>query len=80
MGSIIGRYAVKTNDARPWIFLLTALFIGGVGTSQAVELKAGFARCDITPEKAVPMWGSGARRAPTAFTGRLRIFAYPHFA
>ncbi len=66
---------MNTRDVRRWILLLTALFIGGVGTSQAVELKAGFARCDITPEKAVPMWGYGARHALLSQGVRDPLFA-----
>jgi len=55
-------YQVKNMHARsPLILLVVVLLLSS--RAEARHFKVGFAKQDVTPTKATPMWGYGARHA-----------------
>ena len=61
------------HSAGPLILL--AIFLLTSSTAEAQHFKVGFAKQDITPTKATPMWGYGARHAALSIGVRDPLYA-----
>ncbi|MDQ1258165.1 MAG: hypothetical protein QG656_2774, partial [Candidatus Hydrogenedentes bacterium] len=56
-----------------FVLVLSCLWLAAPGF--AAQFKVGYAECDISPEKPMPMWGYGARHALLSEGVRDRLMA-----
>ena len=73
MDPISGRLVEIMHTSRPLMLLAILLLTSSTAKSQ--HFKAGFAKQDITPTKATPMWGYGARHAALSIGIRDPLYA-----